>query len=122
MKIMKIFLYLLLGSISGIFSGLLGIGGAIIIIPCLVILFGLSQQMAQGTTLALMVPPIGLLAAWTYYRAGFVNIKIAGLMCLGFFIGGLVGARYATQIPEDILRKIFGGLLLIASIRMIFFK
>jgi uncharacterized membrane protein YfcA len=122
MKIMRILLYLLLGLISGIFSGLLGIGGAIIIIPCLVILFDLSQQMAQGTTLALMVPPIGLLAAWTYYKAGFVDLKIAGLICLGFFIGGFVGARYATQIPDDILRKIFGGLLLIASLKMIFFK
>jgi uncharacterized membrane protein YfcA len=122
MKIMKILLYLLLGLISGIFSGLLGIGGAIIIIPCLVILFDLSQQMAQGTTLALMVPPIGLLAAWTYYKAGFVDLKIAGLICLGFFVGGFVGARYATQIPDDILRKIFGGLLLIASLKMIFFK
>ncbi len=119
---MRILLYLLLGLISGIFSGLLGIGGAIIIIPCLVILFDLSQQMAQGTTLALMVPPIGLLAAWTYYKAGFVDLKIAGLICLGFFIGGFVGARYATQIPDDILRKIFGGLLLIASLKMIFFK
>ena len=117
-----IFLFLLLGFITGIFSGLLGIGGAIIIIPCLVILFDLSQQMAQGTTLALMVPPIGLLAAWTYYKAGFVDIKIAGLICLGFFIGGLVGARYATQIPDDILRKIFGCLLLIASLKMIFLK
>lgn len=122
MIIMKILLYLLLGLISGIFSGLLGIGGAIIIIPCLVILFDISQQMAQGTTLALMVPPIGLLAAWTYYKAGFVDLKIAGLICLGFFIGGFVGARYATQIPDDILRKIFGGLLLIASLKMIFFK
>ena len=122
MKIMKIFLFLLLGLITGIFSGLLGIGGAIIIIPCLVILFDLSQQTAQGTTLALMVPPIGLLAAWTYYKAGFVDIKIAGLICLGFFLGGLIGARYATQIPEDILRKIFGVMLLIASLKMIFFK
>jgi uncharacterized membrane protein YfcA len=122
MKIMKIFLFLLLGFITGIFSGLLGIGGAIIVIPCLVILFDLSQQMAQGTTLALMVPPIGLLAAWTYYKAGFVDLKIAGLICLGFFVGGLIGARYATQIPDDILRKIFGVMLLIASLKMIFFK
>lgn len=122
MKIMRIFLFLLLGFITGIFSGLLGIGGAIIVIPCLVILFDLSQQMAQGTTLALMVPPIGLLAAWTYYKAGFVDLKIAGLICLGFFVGGLIGARYATQIPDDILRKIFGVMLLIASLKMIFFK
>jgi len=119
---MNILFYLLLGLITGIFSGLLGIGGAIIIIPILVLLFGLSQHMAQGTTLALMVPPIGLLAAWTYYKAGHVDLKIAGLICLGFFVGGLVGASFATEIPEQILRKIFGVMLLLASLKMIFFK
>ena len=105
---MNVFFYLLLGLVAGIFSGLIGIGGAIIIIPSLVLLFGLSQHTAQGTTLALMVPPIGLLAAWTYYKQGFVDFKIAGLICLGFFFGGLAGAKFATDIPEDVLRKIFG--------------
>jgi len=119
---MNVFFYLLLGLVTGIFSGLIGIGGAIIIIPALVLLFGLSQHAAQGTTLALMVPPIGLLAAWTYYKQGFVDFKIAGLICLGFFFGGLVGAKFATDIPEDILRKIFGVILLAASLRMIFYK
>jgi uncharacterized membrane protein YfcA len=108
--------------IAGTFSGLIGIGGAIIIIPSLVLLFGLSQHTAQGTTLALMVLPIGLLAAWTYYKQGFVDFKIAGLICLGFFFGGLVGAKFATGIPEDILRKIFGVILLAASLKMIFYK
>ncbi len=119
---MNVFFYLLLGLVTGVFSGLIGIGGAIIIIPALVLLFGLSQHAAQGTTLALMVPPIGLLAAWTYYKQGFVDFKIAGLICLGFFFGGLVGAKFATDIPEDILRKIFGVILLAASLRMIFYK
>ncbi len=119
---MNIFFYLLLGLIAGTFSGLIGIGGAIIIIPSLVLLFGLSQHTAQGTTLALMVPPIGLLAAWTYYKQGFVDFKIAGLICLGFFFGGLVGAKFATDIPEDILRKVFGVILLVSSLRMIFYK
>ena len=119
---MNIFLYILLGLITGIFSGLIGIGGAIIIIPSLVLLFGLSQHTAQGTTLALMVPPIGLLAAWTYYRAGFVDLKIAALICAGFFFGGLIGARFATEISEQLLRKIFGLVLLFTSIRMILFK
>jgi len=121
-SIMNVFLYLLLGLVTGIFSGLIGIGGAIIIIPSLVLLFGLSQHTAQGTTLALMVPPIGLLAAWTYYKQGFIDFKIAGLICLGFFFGGLVGAKFATEIPDDILRKIFGVILLALSLRMIFYK
>jgi len=69
-----------------------------------------------------MVPPIGLLAAWTYYRAGFVDLKIAAFICVGFFIGGLIGARFATEISEQLLRKIFGLVLLFTSIRMILFK
>jgi uncharacterized membrane protein YfcA len=119
---MNTFFYLLLGLVTGVFSGLIGIGGAIIIIPCLVLLFGLSQHTAQGTTLALMVPPIGLLAAWTYYKSGFVDLKVAGLICIGFFIGGLFGAKFATELSDEILRKIFGVVLLVASLKMIFFK
>jgi len=117
---MDILLFLLLGLVAGIFSGLIGIGGAIIIIPSLVLLFGLSQHTAQGTTLALMVPPIGLLAAWVYYRQGFVDLKIAGLICLGFFVGGLVGAKFAVAIPDQLLRKVFGVVLLAASLKMMF--
>jgi uncharacterized membrane protein YfcA len=120
--IMNIVLYLLLGLAAGIFSGLLGIGGGIIIVPVLVLLFGLSQHTAQGTTLALMVPPIGLLAAWAYYKQGFVDLKIAALICLGFFAGGLLGAEFAVGIPEPILKKIFGVVLLGVSLKMIFFK
>jgi uncharacterized membrane protein YfcA len=116
---MNILFFLLLGLVAGVFSGLIGIGGAIIIIPSLVLLAGMSQHIAQGTTLALMVPPIGLLAAWTYYKSGFVDLKIAGLICLGFFVGGLLGAQFATKIPDELLRKIFGVILLVASLKMI---
>jgi uncharacterized membrane protein YfcA len=118
----NIVLYLLVGLIAGLFSGLIGIGGATIMIPALVLLFGLSQHLAQGTTLAMMVPPIGILAAWTYYKAGFVDLKIAAFLCLGFFIGGLLGAQFAVDIPGHILKKLFGIFLLIVSLRMIFFK
>jgi len=119
---MYTYLYLLLGLVTGILSGLFGIGGAIVIIPTLVLLFGMSQHMAQGTTLALMVPPIGLLAAWTYYKQGFVDFKIAALICLGFFIGGLFGAKFAVKIPDHILRKMFGFLLLLVSLKLILTK
>ena len=119
---MNIILYLLLGLFAGIMSGILGIGGAVIIIPTLVFLFKMNQHMAQGTTLALMVPPIGLLAAWTYYKQGFVDKNIAGLICIGFFIGGLIGAKFAIHIPDQLLRKLFGVLLFIISLKMIFIK
>jgi len=119
---MNIFLYLLLGLVAGIFSGILGLGGGIIIIPVMVFLFGMSQHQAQGTTLALMVPPIGLLAAWAYYKQGFVDLKMAGFICLGFFVGGLLGAEFAVGIPEPILKKIFGAVLLGVSLKMILGK
>ena len=119
---MNIFLFLILGLVAGVVSGLLGIGGGILIVPCLVFIAGLNQHLAQGTTLALMIPPIGLLAAWTYYKQGHVDIKIAALICLGFFFGGLIGAKFATAINATLLKKIFGIALLVTALRMILAK
>jgi len=115
-------LYVVLGLVAGVFSGLIGVGGGVIIVPALVFLFGLSQHQAQGTTLAILVPPIGLLAAWTYYRQGFVDLKIAALICLGFFLGGLLGAKAATALSNAALEKIFGIAMLLISLKMIFAK
>jgi uncharacterized membrane protein YfcA len=119
---MNIILYILLGLLTGVFGGMFGLGGGVIIIPALVFLFGLSQHQAQGTTLALMVPPIGLLAAWAYYKAGFVDIKIAAFVCLGFFFGCLIGAKIVVGLPDPLLRRIFGIALLMISIKMILTK
>jgi uncharacterized membrane protein YfcA len=113
---------LFLGLLAGILSGLLGIGGGILIIPALVFVVGLTQRQAQGTTLALMVPPIGLLAAWTYYKQGHVDLKIAGLICLGFFFGGLLGAKLAGVVSATMLKKLFGVALLITALKMILAK
>ena len=116
------FLFIFIGLLAGLLSGLIGIGGGIIIIPILVIFFGFSQKMAQGTTLALLVPPIGILAAWTYYKEGFVNLPIAALMCAGFVLGGLIGAKFAVNLSNQTLERIFGIALLIISLKMIFAK
>jgi uncharacterized membrane protein YfcA len=118
----NILLYLLLGLIAGVLSGVIGIGGGIIIVPALVFLFGLSQHQAQGTTLALMVPPIGVLAAWTYYQHGFVDLRIAAFVCLGFFLGGWLGAKIAISLTNIVLQKIFGVALLLIALKMIFTK
>jgi uncharacterized protein len=119
---MSIILCLIIGLVAGALSGLLGIGGGIIIVPALFYLFKMSQHQAQGTTLALMVPPIGLLAAWTYYKAGNVDLKIAALICIGFVAGSLLGATYANIIPEQRLRQIFGFVFLFVALKMILTK
>lgn len=117
---LTIAMYLILGVLAGVLSGVLGIGGGIIIIPALMYLFQFTQHQAQGTTLALMIPPIGLLAAYTYYTKGYVNIKAAGLICLGFFVGGFFGGKIACVLPEGILHKLFGILLFVMAIKVFF--
>lgn len=114
--------YLTLGVITGLLGGLLGIGGATIVVPALVLIFGFTQHEAQGTILAAMIPPIGLLAALKYYQAGHVKIGPAALIALGFFIGGYFGAAIVTHIPDFWLKKIFGIFLFAVSLRMIFLK
>ncbi len=118
----KFLLFVLLGLLSGTISGLVGIGGGVVIIPALVFLFGFTQQQAQGTTLALLVPPIGFLAAYTYYRSGYVNLPVAAMVCIGFFLGGLVGARIAVTLSNTILQKIFGGVMIIIGLYMLLKK
>jgi len=113
---------LTVGVLAGVLSGSLGIGGGIVIIPILVYIFGFSQHMSQGTTLALMVPPIGLLAAYEYYKNGNVNITAAVLICIGFVGGTFLGSKVSHLIPDMVLKKAFGVLLLIIAIKMIFWK
>lgn len=115
-------LYVALGALAGIFGGLFGIGGGTILIPAFVYLLGFTQHQAQGTTLAIMVPPIGLLAAWRYWQAGNVKLSVALFVCIGFFIGGLLGAHFANYINDMALKRIFGAFLLIVAVRMIFGK
>ena len=113
---------LTIGLGAGALSGILGIGGAVAIIPCLIYFLHFNQHLAQGTTLALMIPPIGLLAAWVYYKTGYVDLKVAGFICLGFFLGGFLGAKLAIPIPDHILKRIFGISLLLISLKMILVK
>jgi uncharacterized membrane protein YfcA len=108
-----------LGIIAGMTSGLIGIGGGIIIVPVLVLFFGFSQQMAQGTTLALMVPPLGAFAAWTYYRQGYVDIKTAVFISLGFLVGSVLGADLAIRLPAEILSRVFGAILVAIGLKML---
>ena len=114
--------YAMLGALAGVVSGLFGIGGAVVIVPALVLLFKYSQHQAQGTSLATLLLPIGFLAAWRYYSAGQVNIKAAAIMALCFFFGGLLGAVLAERISGVWLQRMFGVFLMAIAVKMILAK
>lgn len=122
MELQNSVLIALIGVTAGLLGGLFGLGGAIIIIPALVMILGYSQQMAQGTALIMMVLPVGALAAFQYYQKGFVDLKAALILAVFFFIGGYFGAKFATTIPQDILKKSFAVLLVGIAIKMWFQK
>jgi uncharacterized membrane protein YfcA len=109
----------LVGLAAGVFSGLVGIGGGILIVPALVFLFSMTQHQAQGTTLALLVPPIGALGAWTYYKQGYVDLRVAALVAAGFFLGSLLGARYSIGLSDTVLARIFGTSVILIGAKML---
>lgn len=113
---------IVIGIVTGVMAGMLGIGGAIIMIPALVYFLGVSQHMAQGTSLAVMLPPIGIIAAYNYYKAGEVNIKFAIILAACFLIGSYFGSRLALTLPQTALKKIFGVLLLLVAAKMLLSK
>ena len=115
-------LMLLLGIIVGILSGVIGIGGGIIMVPALVYLSGMSQHRAQGTSLAVLLAPAGALAVMEYWKKGNVDIRIAVLLAIGFVIGGYFGARFAQYIPDYWLKKVFAFVLIAVGAKMLFFK
>lgn len=118
----QIILLILIGLAAGILSGLFGIGGGIIIIPALMYLCGFSQIKAQGTSLAILLPPVGILAFIEYYKNHNVDLKAATLIIVFLVIGSVFGAKWAHLIPVSILKKAFGLLLAFVSIRLIFSK
>jgi len=111
-------LSILIGLTAGISSGFFGIGGAIILIPALIYVFKFSQHLAQGTALAALLLPVGILAVMKYYNSGNVNIKVALFIALGFIAGGVIGAAFAQTVPSPMLKKIFALMLLSISIYM----
>lgn len=112
-----------IGLAAGLLSGMIGVGGGIIVVPALVYLLGLTQHSAQGTSLALMLPPIGILAAVNYYKAGELNVKYAAVIALAFIIGGYFGSKVSlTFISEEMMKKIFGIIMLVVSLKLVFFS
>jgi uncharacterized protein len=114
--------YIAIGLLVGTFAGSLGLGGGLILIPILVYGFGLTQHQAQGTSLAVMIPPITILAALRYYYSGNVKLGMAAFIACGFLVGGLLGADLVQRVPDIVLRRIFGVIMLAISLRMIFVR
>ncbi len=107
------------GLAAGVAAGMFGIGGGLIIVPALLILVGLKEKQSICTSLASLIPPVGLLGAAEYYREGYINIKYALLIALGLFIGAYFGARIVTSMPDAVIRRLYGLFLLVLAARML---
>lgn len=120
MTLQTIFLLILVGLAAGTMSGFVGIGGGVVIVPALIYLLGMTQHSAQGTSLLLMLPPIGILAVMNYWKAGELNLKYAGIIAVAFIVGGYFGSKIALKLSPALVKVIFGVLLLYISIKMIY--
>ena len=110
---------LIIGLCAGVLSGMVGVGGGLIIVPALVFFLGMSQHSAQGTSLGLLLLPAGILAVMNYYRAGNIDLKVVGLLAVGFLAGGYFGSKWSLALPQDIVRKIFAIFLFYTAFKMI---
>jgi uncharacterized membrane protein YfcA len=123
MNMTTILLLVLIGLAAGLLSSMVGIGGGIVVVPALVLLLAMNQKMAQGTSLAMLAVPIGIIVAVVnYHKSGYVNFKYAGIMCITFIAGSYLGSKFALNLPEAALKKIFGTLLFLLSIKFLFFS
>ena len=122
MSISTFAVLIIIGLLAGILSGLVGVGGGIIIIPLLIILLGLTQHQAQGTAIFAMLPPIGILAAMNYFKQGFVKWEYAVVVALTFVIGGYFGSKLSLSLPPQTVRRVFGIVMLIGGFKLIFSK
>ena len=111
-----------LGVLVGVLAGIVGLGGGFVVVPLLRYFYGFPQAMAQGTSLAMLLPPIGILAAWQYWKAGQINIPVAMLLALGFIVGGYLGGAVAVKLPALTLQRVFGAFFLLVSLRMLIGK
>lgn len=120
MDIQVILILLLVGLAAGMLSGMVGVGGGIIIVPCLVYFLGFSQKMAQGTSLGLLLLPVGILGAMQFYKSGFIDVRVVLIIAVAFIAGSYFGSRWALSMPQDTIKKIFAVMMLIIAIKMLF--
>ncbi len=114
-----VLILLLIGMAAGMLSGLVGVGGGIIVVPALVFFLGFSQHEAQGTSLGLLLLPVGILAVMNYYNKGFIDIKVVIIMSIAFVLGSWLGSKLALSLPQDTVKKVFGLFLLYTAFKML---
>jgi uncharacterized membrane protein YfcA len=112
---------LIVGFLAGLLSSMVGIGGGVVIVPALVLIFGMGQKMAQGTSLAMLSLPVAFISAYTYYKGGQVNWKIALILAITFVVGGYFGSKFVLGIDTAIVKKIFAVFMMIIAIKYLFF-
>jgi uncharacterized protein len=121
MDIQTMLIIILVGIAAGVLGGLVGVGGGIIIVPALVYFIGFSQKTAQGTSLGLIMLPVGILGVLQYYKQGHVDIRVVGILAIGFLLGSYFGSKIALSLPQETIKKIFAVLMIIIAIKMLFF-
>ena len=121
MTITTLLLLLIVGLAAGFLSGLIGIGGGIIIVPALVLFLGFSQKMAQGTSLGILLLPVGILAVLQYYKQGYLNVNYVLIVAAAFVLGGFLGSKLALSVSDEKMKKVFALILLLISLKMLFF-
>ena len=112
-------LLMAVGLAAGILSGLVGVGGGIIIVPALVFFLGFSQLQAQGTSLGLLLLPVGIFAVLNYYKAGHIDIKVVVIMSIAFILGGWMGSKLALRLEQETVKKIFAVVLFYTAFRLL---
>ncbi len=114
-------LLIIIGLMAGFLSGLIGIGGGILIVPALVLLLGFSQKLAQGTSLGILLLPVGILAVIQYYKQGYINVNYALVIAVAFVVGSVLGSKLALSVSDEKMKKVFAVILMIIALKMLFF-
>lgn len=121
MNMQLVLIVILIGIAAGMLSGMVGIGGGLIIVPALIYFLGMSQHTAQGTSLGLILLPVGILAVMAYYKQGHVDVKIVGLLAIGFLVGSYFGSKISLSLPQETVKKFFAFVMILIAVKMIFF-
>mgnify|MGYP003393476440 FL=1 len=122
MTVTLVLTLVVIGLLAGFLSGLIGVGGGIIMVPMFLIFLGFTQHQAQGLSLAVLLPPVTFMAVYNYHQAGAIDWRFALIVSAVFIIGGFIGSKVALSIDQQTLKKVFGGILLLIAAKLILGK